>query len=90
MCGPSIPSPAPGARWRAQTIKLWRARTLTAVGRAGDRAAGEPAAIIVVACGEGALRMTELQKAGGKRLSAANFLRGMPIAVGAHFDCTAR
>jgi methionyl-tRNA formyltransferase len=31
---------------------------------------------IVVACGEGALRLTELQKPGGKRLAAGEFLKG--------------
>jgi methionyl-tRNA formyltransferase len=34
---------------------------------------------IVVACGEGALRLTELQKPGGKRLPAAEFLKGFPL-----------
>jgi methionyl-tRNA formyltransferase len=34
---------------------------------------------IVVACGQGALRLTELQKPGGKRLAAAEFLKGFPL-----------
>jgi methionyl-tRNA formyltransferase len=33
----------------------------------------------VVACGQGALRLTELQKPGGKRLPAAEFLKGFPL-----------
>ena len=37
---------------------------------------------IVVACGSGALCITELQKAGGKRLQAAQFLAGHPLAAG--------
>ena len=37
---------------------------------------------IHIACGEGVLRITELQKAGGKRLPAAEFLRGFHIEVG--------
>ena len=41
---------------------------------------------VIVACGEGALCVTELQKPGGKRLPAAEFLRGMPIAAGSRFD----
>ena len=44
---------------------------------------------IVVACGEGALCLLELQKAGGKRLPAAQFLAGMPLAEGAVFDLPA-
>jgi len=40
----------------------------------------------VVACGSGALRLIELQKAGGKRLAAAAFLAGMAITEGACLD----
>jgi methionyl-tRNA formyltransferase len=42
-----------------------------------------------VACGEGVLRVTELQRAGGKRLSAADFLRGFPISMGQCFNAHA-
>jgi methionyl-tRNA formyltransferase len=35
-----------------------------------------------IACGEGALRLTRVQRAGGKPLSAEAFLRGFPLAVG--------
>jgi methionyl-tRNA formyltransferase len=37
---------------------------------------------VLVACGEGALRVGELQRAGGRRLAAAEFLRGCPIRAG--------
>ena len=37
---------------------------------------------IHIACGEGVLCISELQKAGGKRLPAAEFLRGFHIEVG--------
>jgi methionyl-tRNA formyltransferase len=40
---------------------------------------------VIVACGEGALRVTELQKPGGKRLPAAEFLKGFPME-GGRFD----
>ncbi len=82
-------NPYPGAlgHLNGTAIKLWAGR----VGRAVD-ARGEPgtvldvsAAGITVACGDGALRLTELQKPGGKRLPAADFLRGFPIAPGARF-----
>ena len=35
-----------------------------------------------VACGEGALEITELQRPGGKRLDIAAFLAGTPIKPG--------
>jgi methionyl-tRNA formyltransferase len=35
-----------------------------------------------VACGQGQLCLTQLQRPGGKRLSAADFLRGCPLQTG--------
>ncbi|OWO96873.1 methionyl-tRNA formyltransferase [Rhizobium esperanzae] len=37
---------------------------------------------LVVACASGAVRLTRLQKAGGKPLAASDFLRGTPLAAG--------
>ena len=42
-----------------------------------------------VATGEGVLRLTQLQRPGGKRLSAAEFLRGLPLEAGVRFDLPA-
>jgi methionyl-tRNA formyltransferase len=36
----------------------------------------------LVACGEGALRILELQRAGGKRLNAMQFLAGLALSAG--------
>ncbi len=41
---------------------------------------------IGVQCGQGALALTELQRAGGKRLAAADFVRGFALQVGQKFD----
>jgi len=40
------------------------------------------AAGVVVQCGQGVLRLTELQRAGGKRLPVAEFLRGFALLPG--------
>ena len=79
------PFPGAAARWQSAPVKVWRAEV--------DGASGEPGTVlaadkrgVVVACGEGALRLTELQKAGGKRLSVAQFLAGTTIAAGGRFD----
>jgi methionyl-tRNA formyltransferase len=40
---------------------------------------------IVVACGEGALRLEELQLEGKKRMDARAFLAGHPLSPGARF-----
>jgi methionyl-tRNA formyltransferase len=40
---------------------------------------------LVVACGDGAVELLALQKPGGRRLPAADFLRGCPIEAGERF-----
>ena len=40
---------------------------------------------VVVSCGGGVVCLTELQKPGGKRLGAGEFLRGFPVAAGERF-----
>lgn len=37
---------------------------------------------LTVACGKGAVRLTRLQRAGGKPLAATEFLRGTPVSLG--------
>ena len=74
-------SPFPGA-WCALAgagrIKVLRTTK-------GD-GAGAPGCVLddklTVACGEGAVRIVEMQRSGGKPMSADEFLRGMPIAPG--------
>jgi methionyl-tRNA formyltransferase len=75
--------PAPGARveLRGEAIKLWRAHCVAGKGSPGE-VLESGAAGVRIACGEGALLATELQRAGAKRLAAAEFLRGFPIAPG--------
>ncbi len=79
--------PAPGA-WTTcagEVLKIWDASVDPA--RATSRQAPgtvlvADAAGIVVACGDGSLGLRHLQRAGGKRLPAAEFLRGLPIRAG--------
>ena len=37
---------------------------------------------LTIACGEGAVRIVELQRAGGRPMKAEEFLRGTPIVPG--------
>ena len=84
-------NPAPGAvsRLRGESVKLWLAipEAQAAPGSApvGTVISGS-ADGIVVACGRGAVRLTELQRAGGKRLNAAQFLQGQTSLVGECFE----
>jgi methionyl-tRNA formyltransferase len=79
--------PAPGASsvLQGEAIKCWRG----VVGR-GQGCPGELFAVgehgIEVACGRGSLRLTELQRPGGKRLPAREFLQGRTIAPGMVFE----
>lgn len=75
-------NPFPGANGLVEdvAVKLWSAEALAGQGEPGQVLAADAQQGIVVACGEGALRLLELQKPGGKRLAAAEFLKGFPLA----------
>ncbi len=80
--------PAPGAQTRLDgtTLKIWRAQVEpVGAGAPGTVTAAGPDGI-VIACGAQALRVTELQRAGGKRLPAQAFLAGHRIERGARLE----
>lgn len=79
-------NPFPGAAGTLDgaAIKVWRSELVAAVAPPGTVVSVERSGI-VVACGDGGLCLTELQKAGGKRLPVAQFLAGNPIAPGKTF-----
>lgn len=77
-------NPAPGAvtTFRGAPLKIWS-------GAIDNETCGEPGTVcsadgrgLTIACGERALRATELQRAGGKRVTAAAFLTGCPVEPG--------
>ena len=78
--GMTVPLTHNGA---TETLKLWAA---TAEPLAQTAAPGTvvqaDASGVRVACGEGQLCLTQLQRPGGKRLNAADFLRGCPLQPG--------
>jgi methionyl-tRNA formyltransferase len=75
------PFPGVTALFDGVPLKIWRAEALPAgaANAPGQVLAAEAQEGVVVACGDGALRLTELQKPGGKRLPAAEFLKGFPM-----------
>jgi methionyl-tRNA formyltransferase len=81
--------PAPGASTscRGQPLKLWRSGVVAAGADAAPPgtviAAGQTG--IDVRGIDGVLRVTEVQRAGGKRMPAGEFLRGFPLAAGDRF-----
>ncbi len=86
--------PFPGATGvlGGETVKFWAANTEPA-SQADSSAGTVPGTVIAVApqgievaTGHGVVVLTELQRAGGKRLPAADFLRGFGIEAGQVFD----
>ena len=73
-------NPFPGAvlTLAGEPVKAWRGEVVAASGRPGQVLAVNPGGI-VVACAEGALRITELQKPGGRRVTSADFLHGSAL-----------
>jgi methionyl-tRNA formyltransferase len=79
-------SPFPGAAgiFDGVALKIWRAEAVLAstTSAPGQVLAADAQAGLVVACGSGALRLLELQKPGGKRMPATEFLKGFPMEGG--------
>jgi methionyl-tRNA formyltransferase len=74
------PFPVASTSWRGERLRVWRARAVQEHGTPG-RIEGTDGGILV-GCGSGALLVQELQRAGGKPMSAADFLRGVAVAPG--------
>lgn len=77
-------SPFPGA-WleimiggKPERVKVLQSELATGMGEAGSVLDDD----LTIACGSGAVRLLRLQKAGGKPMLAADFLRGTPVSVG--------
>ena len=82
--------PFPGAAGvlDGATIKLWSAVAEPGTGVPGTVVAADGRGI-VIACGDGLLRVGEAQKPGGKRLPVADLLHGFSIAAGSRFGSAA-
>ncbi len=80
-------NPAPGAvtRIKGAEVKIWRALSCDGAGVPGEiLSLGNGA--VRVACGQGALQLLELQRAGGKRQGADEFVRGIVLQSGDRFE----
>jgi methionyl-tRNA formyltransferase len=81
------PFPGAVARYAGTALKIWQAEALAESGGTypGTVLAADAQHGVLVACGQGVLRLTQLQKPGGKRLAAAEFLKGFALD-GGRFD----
>jgi methionyl-tRNA formyltransferase len=78
------PSPGASASLRGVKLKIWRCTTAPGQGAPGEVLKAD-ASGLWVACGEGVLSITELQRSGATRLPCADFLRGFHISAGDRF-----
>jgi methionyl-tRNA formyltransferase len=75
--------PFPGAETtlEGEPLKVWRAQPVTATGEPGT-VIGSHEGCPVVACGDGALVLTVVQRPGSRRMPAQDFVKGRPIPPG--------
>jgi methionyl-tRNA formyltransferase len=85
------PFPGSHSSLAGAIVKIWQAELVE--GKAGNHVSGQVIAAnsndgILLACasGDSVLRLTELQKPGGKRLPVAEFLKGFVITPGQIFS----
>jgi methionyl-tRNA formyltransferase len=81
------PFPGMSTQWGDELIKVWQAHALPA--DAGSSSGRAPGTILIlgedgirVACGEGILCLTQMQKPGGKRQAVSEFVRSFKASVG--------
>ncbi|HEY9510243.1 MAG TPA: methionyl-tRNA formyltransferase, partial [Verrucomicrobiae bacterium] len=69
------------AQPQSQLLKIWEAEPVETSGTPGEILQADKSGI-VIGCGEGSLRVRTLQREGGRRMSAAEFLVGHPLTLG--------
>ncbi len=74
---PGCSTAIPGGR-----LKILRAATTVGSGAPGEILMADPKAGLVIAAGEGAVSVLQLQAPGGKPMNAKDYLRGHPMQVG--------
>ena len=79
------PTPGAIAILRGMELKVWSCAVRAGNGAPGEVLNASPAGL-QVACGEGSVLVTELQRPGGRRLQVADFLRGCPVSAGERFS----
>jgi methionyl-tRNA formyltransferase len=72
------------AQSKRQRLKIWKAEIAERPGKAGEILSADKNGI-VVACGRKALRILELQREGGRRMNAGEFLAGCELKNGENF-----
>ena len=81
-------NPLPGAYSRVREIplKIWQAEVAASTAGSPGEVVATGREGITVACGNGTLLLKIVQKPGGKRMKAGEFLAGYPLQPGDHFE----
>jgi len=79
------PFPVAHTVFKGDVWRIWQAKAEAVCGNPGEILRVDKQGILV-ACGKDALLLTEIQKAGSKRMPAASFLAGNPLVAGDCFD----
>lgn len=76
-------NPAPGAytHWQGKTLKVHRTQRAAGSGAPGTVLCADGRRGLTVACGEGALQLTQVQPAGRAAMEGTAFVRGYPIVA---------
>ena len=75
------PVPAAWVEYQGKPMKIWRAEAVTQQGRAGEVLSCSSDGLII-ACGANALKITQLQPSGSKRMDIAAFAAGHTVEAG--------
>lgn len=76
------PWPGCSTAWQGGRLKLLRAQIAEGMGQPGEIIGADTKTGLTIACGAGAVNIIQLQAPGGKPMSAKDYLRGHPMAVG--------
>jgi methionyl-tRNA formyltransferase len=80
------PTPGCEARLLGETLKVWEAWPEEGQGEAGMVVRSSPEGLVVGCGGGGCLRITRLQRPGGRKVSAADFLRARVVPPGTRLE----
>ncbi|HHS50159.1 MAG TPA: methionyl-tRNA formyltransferase [candidate division Zixibacteria bacterium] len=80
------PSPCAWTTFEGERYKIIRAKASEGSGSAGEIIACDPKGGLVVACGEGVLKILEIQAPGKRPLECGAFLCGCQLAEGGFFE----
>lgn len=83
------PQPGASTTWRGERLKVYRLEPVPDEVPSGSVSAGEPPGTIVavdpapvIRCGDGLVRLVEVQPAGGKRMAGEAWARGREVGAG--------